>query len=151
MRQEDLAGAVGATVRTVSRWETDATKPTRSCLKRIAAALGKSPAWFLGGEDQQVVTATVQGNTIQGAPAEVAEVLRRVQAGDPDTISRHRATAWPGVQALLANPTLCEALAVTAEDRLLLESVALLPVGPATVDQAIELLRALRAQAGRRG
>lgn len=59
IRQEDLAQAVGVTVNAVQQWEAGRTTPRGSRLQAIAAALGKSPAWFLGGDEHDTVRAVI--------------------------------------------------------------------------------------------
>lgn len=82
LRQEDLAQAVGATVRTISRWETDATEPTRSCLKKIASATNKPMSFFLGDES---------GVAAQGADlaAEVKLLRDRLDAIETGPLAAH--------------------------------------------------------------
>jgi len=142
LRQVDLGAQVGVTGRTVSRWETGASAPTRVQLRRIAAALDKPLAYFTDGQAQQV------------APeAELAAQFARLvntfgpMAGLP--VSSQSGGPHAGIEALLADEALCRALAITQQDAAYLRCAHTLPVGPATVQEAVEFLQSLRRMSSR--
>ena len=56
LSQEDLVQQAGLTIATLSRIENDrlAARPRPSTIRKLAGALGVTPAWLLYGEEAQV-------------------------------------------------------------------------------------------------
>ena len=50
IRQEDLAEAVGASVKTIQRWESGASLPNAKKIKELAGVLGTTGPYLLSGE-----------------------------------------------------------------------------------------------------
>lgn len=67
IRQEDLAEAVGASVKTIQRWESGASLPNAKKIKELAGVLGTTGTYLLSGEST--------GHDIQNARPVRGEVL----------------------------------------------------------------------------
>jgi|GEM_PF-1674753 len=71
--QTTLAGKVGITLQTISRWEKGEREPKAGELKRIASALGVSIAYLMGEED------TIEVSTPSKSPDIVNQQKREEQ------------------------------------------------------------------------
>jgi HTH-type transcriptional regulator, cell division transcriptional repressor len=70
LTQQDIATAIGVTVRSVQNWEADRTAPRRH-LARLALAVHRSPGWLLLGRETRSRT-----------PAVAAALTEQIQLAD---------------------------------------------------------------------
>lgn len=119
LEQEDVAQALGVSVRSVVAWERGETTPRPKKQRELSKLTGRPVSYFVDDEP----------------PPEEPPNAPPAAVGEPE----------PGVVALLADRALCDALCVTDGQRALL---LLVRAGGyiATVQQAVRLLDAIKSQ-----
>lgn len=141
MKQEDLAAAVGVSKSAVHQWENGTSMPRMHLRAHIAQALGIDKA-LLMPEMADVIPAREQPRDIA---TEISEMRSRLEVLAGGEGRGDGAEGYPGIEALLQDPALRQALHITDDEAEALRSVS---VGThhsiETVDQAVALLSLLR-------
>ncbi|NMC34935.1 MAG: helix-turn-helix transcriptional regulator [Veillonellaceae bacterium] len=142
MTQEELADAIGVSKSAVCQWEAGRSTPRMHIRARIAKALGLETMVLLPEIEllPELDPPRTREQAIADIKARLAELEHDEHEGRGDAPD-----PYPGIEALLQDPTLRQALQITDAEAESLRSVS---VGTdhsvETVDQAIALLALLR-------
>jgi transcriptional regulator with XRE-family HTH domain len=118
LTQDALAAAADVSRAAIQTWESGTRAPSMRSLNRVAAALG-------------VTIPELTGEAATPTHDDARDGLRR-------------GADYPGIIELLADQPLCASLRITEADRDLLLRGIIVGRGPATAQEAMELLQALR-------
>ena len=138
LSQAGLAKHVHLSQSDISKFERGHKQPGIETLRGIATATNQPMSYFIGDDPNTA--------TFEALVSQVREAL-----GDGSHYEPLPAQSWPGIEGLLGNEELRRSLSITDEEAHLLRNGYSLPVGPATVEEAIVLLQALRAMSARHG
>ncbi len=75
--QSDLADAIGTSQNQVSRYERGASDPTSEMLLKLASALGTSPNWLTGFDEDEANSNSLNESEL--------ELLLRYRSKNPET------------------------------------------------------------------
>ncbi len=137
LSQAGLAKHVHLSQSDISKFENGHKEPGLDTLRGIATATDKSLSYFI--EDHTQLRASSLG-----------ELVDRLEDALGENVQRDSGPPYAGVQELLADGALCEKLKITDPERKGLSEGIAWPRGPANIDEAIQVLHAMRSCSAKR-